>query len=200
MVSYTFEGGTATDQTTNGYHGTNNGSSITTNRAKFGIHSCTSNNIIGSGQFVSLPSLPFIIANGLSFSLWIFSNGASTAGDMKIFEFTSEKLMLWSRSNGISINFANGVETPVQTATWNHIVVTITSASAILLYVNNVQKVSQTLPGVYPTVNNIPSGGRICRSLTSGHGSYKGNIDNFKMFNKILTPVEITALYENTDV
>lgn len=192
LLYYSFESNNANDSW-NTNHGTLNGACITNTRAKNGTYSCTSNGVVSSSVYIQTPAITYTTSNGLSFSFW-FYRSASTSGDEKMFEFTSESIMAWSGTNAQQWNFANcPTKTGLSLNTWYHGCVTITSAGAYTVYHNGVSFYSGTITALNGT---LPSG-RIGRSLSSAHHSFMGNIDEFKIYNKVLTQAEISGIYAN---
>jgi Concanavalin A-like lectin/glucanases superfamily len=120
-----------------------------------------------------------------------------------VFELTKEKLMVWGRVASNSFNFGNGTEFLMPLATWNHLVITINPNSGINVYVNNVLTVTETILSVYPTGTLINPGavpqdkGKLNKSITSFHRSRNGHIDDFKIFNRVLSATDINALFTN---
>ena len=194
ILHYSFEGGTATDNF-NSYNGIDNSNnSIVSTNAKYGSFSCRSDGLGGSKQFVTAPSFPFDNSKGLTFSMWIYTIAQPAIIDTKIFEFTREGIMLWNGKQSNNYDFANGTVFTMPLASWNHLVVSITSSSDINVYVNNVLTVTETITGKYPLGNIFPSG-NIGRSLSTRHSSHNGYIDDFKIYNKILSLNEVGYLY-----
>jgi hypothetical protein len=147
---------------------------------------------VSSSVYIQTPAISYTSANGLSLSFWFYRSGTAS-GDTKMFEFTSESIMVWSANNGSGWNFANGTGKVATLNTWYHGVVTITSAGAYTAYHNSVSFATGTITALNGT---LPSG-RIGRSLASAHNSFLGNIDEFKVYNKVLTQAEINGIYAN---
>lgn len=195
ILHYSFEGGTATDRF-NSYNATDNSNnSIVSTNAKYGSYSCRSDGLVGSTQFISVPSFNFVNATGLTISTWLYTIAQPSGGDCKVFELSSEGLMLWSGKASNNYNIANGTYFSMPLASWNHLVVTITSSSIINIYVNNVLILTETITTKYPTGTTINNGGKIGRSISTAHNAYNGYIDDFKIYNKILSLNEVGYLY-----
>lgn len=194
LAYYNFENG-ATDRWNSNNATDNNSTSITTTRSKYGTYSCMSGGTVGSAQYIITPSITYIPANGLSISLWMYRTATATSGDTKVFEFTEESIMLWMSNNGSLINFANGPNVSITTLnTWNNIIITIASTGAYIVYLNGTNKATGTIASL---VSPLPSG-NICRSLTSAHNSFFGNIDDFRIYNIVLTQTQVSGIYNNT--
>ena len=198
LLYYNFENNAAVDQW-NAKNGTVSGSSITTTSPKFGQYSFQGDGV-STTKFVSVPALA-ITTNGLSISLWVKLLGAPVTGDAKLFELTAEGLMLWSsRTTPDQYNFANGTLFTMTPGVYHHIVITLTSASVAMVYVDNVNVVVQTLSNVYPPFTGIAAGGKIGCPISSAHNPFNGCIDDFKIYNKILSTAEMDALFLNKAV
>ena len=193
LAKYNFENGANDSWNTN--HATdNNGLSVTSALFKFGNYSCTSNAVVGSTQYISTPSIAYTPSYGLSISLWLYRTAGSTMGDSKLFEFTAESIMMWTNPFGTLFNFANGTNISITTGVWNNIIITITSSGAYIVYLNGANSTTGTITALS---SPLPAG-RIGRSLNSGHYSLNGYIDDFRIYNTVLTQTQVTGIYNNT--
>jgi hypothetical protein len=155
-----------------------------------------------------LPAIPYTKANGLSVALWVYPTGANSANDVKVFELDKfQGVHMWGNRgiNQTGYNFCDtiGFTTPLNT--WTHIVCTITSAGAGAVYLNGnttATGTSTTLSSYYPSADltnaTIVIGSKVGRSFNGSHDPYQGYIDEFQLYNKILSAAEITAAYNNT--
>jgi hypothetical protein len=202
LLHYNFEGGTATDLF-NQYHGVVLGGCVVSTRSKYGSYSTFSDGQALGDKYIVIPGIRFVNESGLSISLFVYTVAQPAGGDCKVFELTKEKLMIWGRVASNSFNFANGTEFLMPLATWNHLVITITPNSNIKVYVNNVLTVTETILSVYPTGTLINPGtvpkdkGALNKSISSLHRSHNGHIDDFKIFNRVLSATDINALFNN---
>jgi hypothetical protein len=196
LAYYNFENdSTEATDSWNSNNAINYNTSITTTRSKYGTRSCMSGGTVGSVQYIKTPDISYIPANGLSISLWMYRTGTATSGDTKVFEFTQESIMLWMSNNGSLINFANGPNVSITTLNiWNNIIITIASTGAYIVYLNGTNKATGTIASL---VSPLPSG-NIGRSLTSAHNSFFGNIDDFRIYNTVLTSTNVSGIYNNT--
>ena len=194
VLYYNFENNAAIDQW-NAKNGTVSGSSITTTSPKFGQYSFQGDGV-STTKFVSVPALA-ITTNGLSISLWVRTIAAPVGGDAKVFELTAEGLMMWSSATLNRYNFANGTMFTMAPDVYHHVVITLTSANVAMIYVDKVNVVTQTLSNVYPPFTGIAAGGKIGSSISSAHRPINGCVDDFRIYNKILSTTEIDALYLN---
>ena len=185
----------------NSYHGTVYGSSITSERAKFGTYSMTSNGISSSPLYIQLPSIPYTASNGLSFSYWFCSKGTSTSNSI-IWEFINGGMNGWLSENGDvwRVISSNNYSPSFNRNTWHNATITIASNGTYTAYHDGVafDIVSTLVHRMTPLTGTLPSG-RIGRSLVSGNASLNGNIDGFRIYNKVLTQDEVTGLYNNNN-
>lgn len=92
-------------------------------------------------------------SQGLSISYWAYTIGPADY-DMKLFEFTDEKIMMLSK-NGLYMNFAN------------------TDKNGVTVYRNASLVVTFSISGILSSIGSTLPSGRILRSLASKHASYK---------------------------
>ena len=202
IMYYDFEGGTATDRW-NAYHGTNvNGNAITTARPKYGTYSATGNGTVstsGSGYtLVSFPAATIVAANGLSFSFY-FYKVANSSGDG--FVFQSGNITLWMSGNTSSFTFGGfaGPNTfTMTTGQWLHVVCTVASDGTCNVYVNNAQVITNVAAAGYALTATLASGIILGVPVGNGGRCINGSIDDFKIYNTVLSAAQRNALYANT--
>ena len=176
----------------NSYHGTVYGSSITSERAKFGTYSMTSNGTEASSSYIQLPSIPYTASNGLSFSFWFYSGNAV---NMALFQFISDSITCSIYSMMWRFGYNAGYSPSVALNTWYNATITIASNGQFTAYHNGVAFAAFTITALNGT---LPSG-RIGRPLAENATSLNGNIDGFRIYNKVLTQDEVTGLYNNNN-
>jgi RHS repeat-associated protein len=123
--------------------------------------------------------------NDRAFSLYYFKWGAS-----KLWSFSAASADEWIPSRYYDAWSSN----PVQLNTWTHLVgVFNTADNSMRLYVNGVAN------GV--TFNNSAwrGKGKVMIGAHSGGSYFKGNIDDVQVYQRALTPADITALYGGND-
>jgi hypothetical protein len=178
-----------------------------------GTSSLYLNNV--SSQYVQAPNFT-PTANGLSFSVWYRSNGTGNWG--RIFDFGNGPT---SNNIDISVNAlgANQLHFEVWDGatvgpnnvylsdinyndnTWRHIVWTMTYAtvgstsSSWCIYINGVLKTTCT--SYYPSTSVTRSNAYIGRSNWSADGYYNGYIDDFRIYNRVLSASEAANLHAN---
>jgi len=195
LLYYDFESGIATDNF-NTYTGILTGSCINTTRSKYGSYSFIGTSISAS-NYVAIPTNIPITTNGLSFSLWIYPTSTAAGGDIKVFEFNAnEGIMLYTSASTTNYSWMYSPTFTILNNVWTHLILTINSSNQTSIYVNNVLVVSSSAANKYPT-NSLIAQGKIGKSITSAHKPFTGSIDDFKIYNKILTVTEIDALFNN---
>jgi len=80
---------------------------------------------------------------------------------------------------------------------WYHIAVTLTT-SDVKIYINGVE--DTTASSTYSTIQNDGADLQIGRRGTNtGHNYFDGKIDQVRIFNREITPEEVSTLYNETD-
>ncbi len=166
----------------------------------------------GSSQYLDINSAinPYTIwnNNGITFSLW-FKMSTNSGQWARILDFSigtsgnPTTYMLIAKSGtstnlNIQIVEANvGVGSHTTTGswidnTWHYITWSISPSGAWTIYIDGVNlnvSITRTVP------NATYSRKYIGRSAFSTDGWYVGNIDDFRIYNKVLTADEISSLY-----
>jgi hypothetical protein len=195
------------DSSPNAYNLTNYSATFDAANFKKGTGSAYFN---GSTQYMDIPSSinPYAIcnANGITFSVW-FKASTSSGLWARVFDFgdndnPSHHVLISAKiSNGTNNRFAvkvSGSETAYDTPvsycdnTWHHFAWSISSTGVWTIYIDNVNQnvnITRTIPNV--TWNRRFIG----RSTYTGDGYYVGNIDDFRIFNKVLSSTEVNQLY-----
>lgn len=198
------------------WDGNFNNCSISSNVKKYGTGSISFNNTqaynsAGSSYLKIPPITASNISNGLSITFWVNANSSNTVPylfDFARSDFTNSNNMLChyipNGSNGDLIFYPDVNRIPyiqvsnvIRFNQWQHIAITINKSKLITIYVDAVSKHSITtsndpLPSnVYPKNNCI-----VGASFYPNVGTV-GNMDNFYLYNKVLTNAEITNIYNN---
>ncbi len=216
--SNTVSGTTVIDYTRN-YNGTlqNNATISTTTKTK-GTASLYLQNT--NTQHVSIPT--FTVSSSLSFSFWI--NPAIANNNNCIFDSADavgpyeNNIVIYLNSNklGFSYNVNRYNErndwyyshdlTDIPINTWTHVVIasypTASNKNTINIYKNNVLITTKTItPGDANFSAAILPWAResnfIGKTNTSGYNTYSGYIDDFRIYNEVLTEDKIDTLYNN---
>jgi hypothetical protein len=156
--------------------------------------------------------------NGLTIAFWYKSNGSGTWA--RVFDFgngaANDNIFISSNGDGgnrfafsvfygstenkiyfTDINYNDNV--------WRHIVWTLTYAtpnsytSTWNLYVNGVNKYNSSTQ-LYPSSSVTRTLCYLGRSNWAGHAYYNGNIDEFRIYDSVLSATDAAALYNNTMV
>jgi hypothetical protein len=215
--SNTVSGTTVTDYTRN-YNGTlqNNATISTTTKTK-GTASLYLQNT--NTQHVSIPT--FTVSSSLSFSFWI--NPAIANNNNCIFDSADavgpyeNNIVIYLNSNklgfGYNVNnynvrndwyIASGLPA-ISINIWTHIVITAYNSGSntiIKVYKNNILTTTNTKTPVNANYSAaIPNIQResnfIGKTNTSGYNTYSGYIDDFRIYNEVLTEDKIDTLYNN---
>jgi Concanavalin A-like lectin/glucanases superfamily len=184
-----------------------NGVSITTNYTVLTSGSSTMPQ--SSAQYIKLPNtLAFQSNQGITISCWYKLNSLSPAtgnyarifdiGDrsgaasnafLLLFNGTTSNLYMGYYNNSLNISTPNLYTLDTN---WHHLTVTIDTLGNFTLYVDGVSYGTYYL-GLPPAVtySNALIGG-----ANDNAGYMNANMNNFMMFNRVLTPVEIGFLYK----
>ena len=164
----------------------------------------------GSSSYVNLPSNPISGTGDYSVSVWAKCDdlSAGLSGQQYITQFGSlassgggSVIAKWANSgasaNKIYIHVGGGYALTsyvVVLGAWTHYTVTQTGTS-ILFYVNG--NLQDTLTA--PSSPNRTSGNSSIGYYNNGsHSYFGGNIQQARIFNSVLTPSEVTELYNET--
>jgi hypothetical protein len=216
--SNTVSGTTVIDYTRN-YNGTlqNNATISTTTKTK-GTASLYLQNT--NTQHVSIPT--FTVSSSLSFSFWI--NPAIANNNNCIFDSAdavgpyANNIVIYLQSGNLGFSYnvnrynerndwyhSNDL-TDIPINTWTHVVIasypTASNKNTIKIYKNNVLITTKSItPGdanfsaaILPRVRESNF---IGKTNTSGYNTYSGYIDDFRIYNEVLTEDKIDTLYNN---
>jgi Concanavalin A-like lectin/glucanases superfamily len=198
-TNYTDSNGSVNDLTTTGV-------SITTNYTVLTSGSVTMPK--SSAQYIQLPNtLAFQANQGITVSCWYKLNSLSpaTGNYARIFDIGDRSgsavnaflLLFNGTTSNLYIGYYNNAlnrSTPnlyTMDLNWHHLTVTIDTLGNFTLYVDGVSYGSYYL-GLPPVVtySNALIGG-----ANDNAGYMNANMNNFMMFNRVLTPIEIGYLY-----
>ena len=199
------------------WDGNFNNSSISSSIMKYGTGSISFNNTQGQNNagssYLKIPPITASnVSNGLSITFWLNANSSNTAP--YLFDFaknasTGSNNMIChyipNGSNGDLIFFPDitqsrtyiQVSNVIRFNQWQHIAFTINKSKLITIYVDAVSKYSSTysidplLSTVYPKNNCI-----VGTTFYPNVGTV-GNMDNFYIYNSVLTQSQITNIYNN---
>jgi len=204
---YKFDGD-YNDSSSSGYHLTNNSTIL-----------ASTYNIAGQAvEFDNTDSLmfpatfnPYTIwnGNGITFSIWVrftsITNWArlidlqqSTNLDNGIFISIKGtpggfESAMYIKIGSTAFNYSNWSNSLIsQLNVWRHIVVSLSSSGALNVYVDNIKINSNETA----TIPNLTWGFRyINKSAFSVDGVFNGQMDDFRVYNKVLSATEVSQLY-----
>jgi hypothetical protein len=200
--------GNANDESGNGNHGTVNGATLTEDRLG-NVNS--SFNFNGYSSFIEIPSSPeielstqYTISVWLNATVWSFNapidqhaivskiDNGDWYGGYEIRSISAGNLM---HSGNISSNFDIGLG-GYANLQWHHVLVSYDGIK-VRSFINGVLVDSIARSGTLQT-SNIPL--RFGRRGGAGYYNnwFNGKIDDVAIYNRALTPSEITALYNGT--
>ena len=214
-----------TDSSGNGYHLINNNNAIFDNgNYRLGNGSVYFN---GSSQYLDMSASinPYTIwnnGNGITFACW-FKMSTSSGTWARIFDFADNAIgtnpsnyIIISRigtGTTIKIAISTNAETNFTTTmsyvdnNWHHVAWSISSSGIWSIWIDSVLQILSgtgamgTLTGTYPKMlpNATWTKRWIGRSAFSADGWYVGNIDDFRIYNKVLTNFEVNTLFTMGD-
>jgi hypothetical protein len=162
-----------------------------------------------SGNVVNIPT-PNISTNGFTVAFWMNTTSTNAIGLLQLIGSTLDtNTFIYINNSGInrvivySCRYTGAINQtllnttiPINDGVWHHVVVTSTYAvagnntSTIKIYIDNVLNAT-TNTGWYPS--SLSKKGYIGYS-----NSYNGLIDDFRIYSRVLSSQEITALYNYT--
>ena len=199
------------DSSGNRYNLTNNSATFDTTSFKTGNGSVYLN---GSSQYLdinaSINPYNIWVNNGITFSVW-FKMSISVVSWARIFNFSDNaasvaptNYIIISKGSTTTLLFeimVNNTKTSHSTTLsyidnlWHHIIWTISSTGVWTIYIDGMNlniNITRTIPNATWTRRYIG------RSSFSGDGWYIGNIDDFRIYNRVLAPDEVSAIYYST--
>ena len=193
VLWYQFEGNLNNSGTGTGLNGTGT-PSLSSSVFKYGTQS------LNLSTVVSLPTMNFRFASGASFSFWVYPISNTSSWHIASFSNGTNTFDINWQSNNISLRiltpvFGESLHSGIFANTWSHIVVTMTfssgSTSTWKCYKDSVHQYTFTSNRPYfPTANYT----------TNTFGGMSGNLDDFRVFNSVLSQTEINNLYNNNVV
>jgi hypothetical protein len=190
--------------TLSNYDGTQNGSCIDATRYKYGSKSLTSDGIVASTKYVSMPAVDLVQSMGMTFSFWFYNEAGVSTSDSMLFESKQDSdagstlYLIQYKLDRTKFRFGADTGCIVYCATgaWHKIVVTITGGDVVNMWIDDSHDVTDvTVINIMPSVgldtgwhigNNITNTGNLC--------SFDGSIAEFKIWNRVLTATEVAAV------
>jgi hypothetical protein len=204
VAKYSFNSGNANDEIgTN--HGTVNGATLSADR--FGNTNKAYNFI--NGEYITLPDNPTVKSSVMTVSLWVKINGYNPGANNQNFiysivnsttnaYFGAYTMCVYSSGEYLSVNQNNpsqnltGISTNSNSGNWQHYVLSMDNDS-LIMYIDN-QKQWSYFKGFTTTysADSVYIG-------ASGNTTYSrflnGSVDDIRVYDRVLTPAEVTALY-----
>ncbi|MDD3536421.1 MAG: LamG domain-containing protein [Candidatus Cloacimonetes bacterium] len=193
----------ADDASGNGHHGTVYGATLCTDR--FGNPHGAYHFVAAQQNYIQVPDDPQLrITNNLSISIWvkhsatsgIFEDIVMKGNDSYGFQFnnnTNEVLFHLKHAAGSWKNL-NSLYVPV-TGEWFHIAGTY-DGSTQRVYINGIQTNTANWSGEIG-INMQPLD--FGRMVASDNAWYNGDLDDFRIYNRVLSAAEILALYNGQE-
>ena len=157
-------------------------------------------NFNGTTSIIALPSSSSISqVNNFSLSFWVKPRGFAASGYGTVVKFYSNyRNYVDIRPNGILGFDTTGsqLDTPNNSITdgvWQHVALTKSSTAGTVIYINGISVATNSLD-----INNANSFSGYINYLGGWDGSsygFPGSIDQFRIFNKVLTAAQAEDLY-----
>ena len=200
VAQYSFENNLE-DATQNILDAVDVAASYSTSVKKVGESSLTLN---GTTAHLSLPA-GVVCSKEMTIATWVYSTSSSNW--QRIFDFGNgqEQYMFLTPTNGSQMRFVmkNGGEEEILSTTtlgrnaWHHVAVTIGNTE-VALYVDGKVVASSTSMTIRPMDIN-PVRNYIGRSQFVSDPRFKGNIDDFRIYNCALSAENIAKIYNGED-
>ena len=195
--------GNAHDESGNGNDGVVNGSILSTPDRGGSLNSAydwsNSNSGLSSSSYISIPNLsPQFTSGAISISIWVMKYPNPLFQDPRIFSIGEYGLVFNGYSSSIKVFIGLGLDSftdPLEEDNWAHIVYTSQGASGESYFFLNGILIHQrdTEPSLFICDPNLPW--EFGRKSISGFIGFGGKLDDIAIYNRALTPEEITALY-----
>lgn len=184
MAFYPFNGN-ADDQSGNGYHGTVNGATLTTDR--FGIPN-SAYYFDGANDTITSAQDDFAENNNLTVSLWVKIPGQVA---LRYFGMCSDFGIFQEQNNvglAISLPSTNNAKGQIVYGEWHHFAGTY-DGSTIRAYIDGSLAEEKSWPGNISDLNRVLTFGYFNNSY------WEGYLDDVRIYNRKLSTTEIEALY-----
>ncbi len=161
-----------------------------------------------STYIASAPNTILQPATNVSLSAWIYPKSTKVQSIAQYGKATGESYgiavdLFADTTNKVQFAFYNGAWRRVDSDaitlnTWTHVVGTY-DGTTLKIYINGVLKNTTSYTGTldYTTPNGLNIGSYYVAGMTN---YFNGTIDNVMVFNRTLTPQQILAIYQNTQM
>ena len=202
------------DSSGNNYNLTNSGATFDGTNFKRGYGSVAFNHT--TQQHLIIPSINLYniqSKKGITFSLWVRMN-TNTGNNARIFDFNiggTRKWVVIARAGTLNKIFFNIDNSTIPSGSitttndyvdgnWHHIIWSINNVGRWTIYIDGViATFQQTLPTNTNIENITFSNNFFGRSLFPTDGYYNGNVDDFRIYDYVLSANEVSGLYYGTD-
>src|SRR3990167_2855277 len=199
--------GNAKDSTPSSNNGTVTGATLTTDRKGTANRAYSFN---GSSDFVNVPhNANLNLTTAITISAWINIDPAGKADyqtiltkqdgvadpELYMFRLQQSSGFLLGRIQNAAYAVNDITGSADLTGAWHHVVFTY-DANFLNIYVDGVSAVTPVAKTITPGTNTAAL--TIGKTLTAGRFA-KGTIDDVRIYNRALSQVEITALYQSYD-
>lgn len=204
LVGYWPFNGNANDESGNGHNGTVTGAVLTSDR--YGKNNAAYY-FDGTSDYIYITNSSLVSGSYVSISMWVFTDGTGAGfpiisgnqNDYNIF-IKNDSTLVWIVTNSPSDSSPTSSHTTkygfLPPNQWNHIVLNY-DGSNLKMYINN--KLSQSIPAtgqIYtPQSDYLAFGIYYLNGSPNGTTSYKGKLDDVRIYNHALSSSEISALY-----
>jgi hypothetical protein len=206
VAYYSFDDGTAMDNSGNGYSGTIQGASVTSGIREMALHYDGTNDIV---------DIPYLFqTNPQQITFIAFIKPSVIKGDeLRVMQFGNPEFAMVFNTSGIlrsGVHLSDGSEwgqwywaqntTQIPLFEWTQCVGVIDkNANTVKIYVNGQLNQEISLPNypyfIYPGVYNTLGA---CHQSWAGYtGLYTGDIDEVLIYNRALTPTEVSTIYNS---
>jgi alpha-tubulin suppressor-like RCC1 family protein len=136
--------------------------------------------------------------NGITFALWIKLESSGGSWWLLNVSGTSGQILWYRNGSSLTISIAEGGTSTISSVAnvidndWHHIVWSISSTGEWTIWVDGVNKnisAKKTIPNTTFTTRTVGL------PFNSSDGYARGNIDDFRIFGKVLTNDDVTLLY-----
>jgi len=174
-----------------------------------GTHSISFAGGVGSSttsQYLTVPPTNFSQWDGFTVSLWL--NFDSVATWSRVFDFgntgiNNNNMMLYRNNNttGLNVRIFSGAtfiyNNVIQLNTWFHVAISITkSPPTINMYINGTLRPQSSLTGSVSWLPNVLYDNFYIAKSNFTDDYFSGQIDDFRIYNRALSPSEINILYK----
>ena len=200
------------DSSGNNYNLTNNGATFDGTNFKRGYGSVAFNHT--TQQHLTIPSINLYniqSKNGITFSLW-FKMNTNTGTNARIFDFNNGTPTKWvviarnGTANKIFFNIQNSTNSSNLITTnnyvdgnWHHILWSINNVGRWTIYIDGVIASFTTATPTNTNIENITFNNNFFGKSAFPDGYYNGNVDDFRIYNYVLSANEVSGLYYGTD-